>query len=138
MYKRNVQFEIKFWYRPLDLTSVNRITFRPTLVTRVCDRKKILQIPIHAVYSSRSKFHRNRKGSHAVARRFFTPPSLLLVLRALRSRDIRPCPSDWSRWGHCYPRSSSLRTPLNIDSKDRPPSPQPTGFLFTRISYVMM
>lgn len=40
MYKRNVQFEIKFWYRSLDLTSVNRITFRPTLVTRVCDRKK--------------------------------------------------------------------------------------------------
>ena len=26
MYKRNVQFEIKFWHRSFALTSVNRIT----------------------------------------------------------------------------------------------------------------
>lgn len=37
-------------------------------------------------------------GLHSNPGRFFTPPSLLFDLRALRSRGT-PCPSDWSRWG---------------------------------------
>ena len=50
-----------------------------------------------------------RAHSNPGRRRSFTPPSLLFVLRALRSRGIRPCPSDWSRWGPGT-RSFPLRT----------------------------